>query len=106
MGNMMRVLVEVVGTYRLILDNGHCLDLFETPYVPSISRNLVSLSKLNQAGYSFKFGSGSFSLYEHNYMIGTDMLCDGLFKLNLDFLYAETLLTLHHNVGIKRSLVN
>lgn len=38
-------LMPVVGTYRLILNNGHHLDLMEL-CVPSISRNLVSLSKL------------------------------------------------------------
>ena len=30
----------------------------------------------------------------------------GLYKLKLDGLYAETVLTLHHNVDTKRSLVN
>ena len=39
-------------------------------------------------------------------MIGSGTLYDGLYELNLDNLYAETLLTLHHNVGTKRSLVD
>ena len=39
-------------------------------------------------------------------MIGSGVLCDGLYKLKLDSLYVETLMTLHHNVGTKRSLVN
>jgi len=38
-------------------------------------------------------------------MIGSGTLYDGLYKLNLDNLYAETLMTLHHNVGTKRSLL-
>ena len=41
---------EAVETYRLILDSGHHLDLLETFYVPIISRNLISLSKLDKAG--------------------------------------------------------
>ena len=49
----MKVLVEAVRTYRLILDTGFHLDLFDTFYVPSISRNLGSLSKLDVVGYSF-----------------------------------------------------
>ena len=106
MGNRVKVPVEAVGTYRLILDTGHHLDLFETLYVPNISRNLVSLSKLDVAGYSLKFGNGCFSLYKYNHLIGNGTLCDGLYKLNLDNLFAETLLTLHHNVGTKRSLVD
>ncbi|KAA0042825.1 Retrovirus-related Pol polyprotein from transposon TNT 1-94 [Cucumis melo var. makuwa] len=47
MGNRVKVPVEAVGTYRLTLDTGHHLDLFDTFYVPSISRNLISLSKLD-----------------------------------------------------------
>jgi len=72
--------------------------------VPSLSRNLVSLSKLDVTGYSFNFGNGCFSLFRHNHLIGTGVLCDGLYKL--DGLYAETVLTLHHNVSTKHNLVN
>ena len=36
-------------------------------------------------------------------MIESDTLYDVLYKLNLDNLYAETFMTLHHNVGTKRS---
>ena len=62
------------------------------------------MSKLGVAGYSFKFGNGYFNFFKRTFMIGSGTLYDGLYKLNLDNLYAETLLTLHHNVGTKRSL--
>jgi len=39
-------------------------------------------------------------------MIGSGTLYDGLYKLNLDNLYAETLMILHHNVDTKHSLVD
>jgi len=39
-------------------------------------------------------------------MIGSGTLFDGLYKLNLDNLYVETLMTLHHSVGTKRDLVD
>jgi len=78
----------------------------ETLYVPSLSRNLVSLSKLDVTGYFFNFGNGCFSLFKHNHLIGIGVLCDGLYKLKLYGLYAETILTLHHNDGTKHSLVN
>nr|KYP46271.1 Retrovirus-related Pol polyprotein from transposon TNT 1-94 [Cajanus cajan] len=106
MGNRGKVPVEAIGTYCLILNTRHHLDLLETLYVPSLSRNLVSLSKLDAIGYSFTFGNRCFSLFKHNHLIGTGILCDGLYKLNLDGLYDETLLTLHHNISTKRSLVN
>nr|KYP56649.1 Retrovirus-related Pol polyprotein from transposon TNT 1-94 [Cajanus cajan] len=106
MGNRVKVLVEVIETYCLILNTGHHLDLLETLYVPSLSRNLVSLSKRDAVGYSFTFGNGCFRLFKDNHLIGTGILCDGLYKLNLNGLYDETLLTLHHNIGTKHSLVN
>ena len=106
MGNRVKAPVEAIGTYRLILDTGHHLDLFQTLYVPSVSRNLISLSKLDSVGYSFKFRNGCFNLFKHNLFIGSGTLCDGLYKLKLDNLFVETLFTLHHNVGTKRGLMN
>jgi len=47
MGNRVKAPGEVVGTYHLKLDTRRHLDLLETLYVPSLSRNLVSLSKLD-----------------------------------------------------------
>ena len=82
------------------------MDLFQTLYVPTFSRNLVSLPKLDVAGFVFKFGSGSFSLFKISKVIGSGVLCDGLYKFKLDNVFAETLMTLHHNGGIKRSLVD
>ena len=54
-GNGVKVPVVATGTFRLFLDTDCYLDLFQTLYVPSISRNLVSMSKLDLEGYSFHF---------------------------------------------------
>ena len=105
MGNRVKASVETIRTYHLILDTGHHLDLFQTLYVPSISRNLISLSKLDTVGYSFKFGNGCCSLFKHNHFIGSGVLCDGLYKLKLDNLFVETLLTMHHNIGREKYFI-
>ena len=47
MGNRLKVRVITICIYRLLLETGHRMDLLNTSYVPSISRNLVSLSKLD-----------------------------------------------------------
>ena len=86
MGIRMKAPVETVGTYCLILDSRHHLDLFKTFYVPSIFKNLVSISKLDKAGYVFKFGSGCFSLYKNTCMISGGILCDGLL-MSLKLIY-------------------
>ncbi|KAL4010594.1 hypothetical protein IC575_030095 [Cucumis melo] len=106
MGNRVKVPAEAVGTYRLTLDTGHHLDLFDTFYVSSISRNLISLSKLDTSSYYFKFGNECFSLFKQNIFIGSGILCDDLYKFKLDNVFAESLLTLHHNVGTKRGQTN
>ena len=46
MGNKVKAPVEAIETYHLKLDAEHHLDLLETLYVPSLSRNLVSLLNL------------------------------------------------------------
>jgi len=86
--------VEVVGTYHLKIDTGHHLDLLETLYATNLSKNSLSLSKFDVTGYSFNFGNGCFNLFKHNHLIDTGVLCDGLYKLKLDGLYVETILTL------------
>jgi len=106
MGNRMKALVEAVKTYYLKLNTEHHLDLLETLYVPCLSRNVVSLFKFDVTGYSFNFGNVCFSLFKHNHLIGIFVLCDGLYKLKLDGLHDETILTLHHNVDTKRSSMN
>jgi hypothetical protein len=55
MGNGVKVQVVAIGTFRLFLETGCYLNLFQTLYVPSISRNLVYLSKLDLDGYYFTF---------------------------------------------------
>lgn len=68
----------------------------ETLSIPSISKNLVSLSKFDKGAYEFKFFSGSFSLYKKNCIIGDGTLRGGLYKVSLDKLYPKTLMTQHY----------
>ena len=106
MENQVKALIKDIGNYRFILYAGHHLDLFQTLYIPSVFHNLISLSKLDSVGYSFKFGNECFSLLKHNIIICSGILSDGLYKLKLDNIFVESLLTLHHNFGIKRGFVN
>ena len=64
---------------------------------------LVSLSKLDVSGFFFKFGHGCFSLCKNNFIIGSRILIDGLYKLKLDDNFVEViqLQTIH-----KCSIIN
>jgi hypothetical protein len=90
-GNGVKVPVVATGTFRLFLDIDCYLDLFQTLYVPSVSRNLVSISKLDLEGYSFSFRNRRFSLFKNSSFVGSGSLCDGLYKLNLNSHFAESL---------------
>jgi len=39
-------------------------------------------------------------------IVGHDILCDGLYKLTLNHEFAQSLVTLHSNIGLKRGLIN
>ena len=107
MGNRKKAPIEGIGTYRLILDSGYYLDLPQTLYVPSLSRNLVSVSKLDVNGFSFKIGKGCFSLFnKDDSFIGSGTLMDGLYRLKLDVDFSASLMCVHQNIGIKRSMAN
>ena len=65
-GNQMCSKVEGVGTFRLILKTGYVLDLNNVFYVPSFSRNLISISKLLVVGYGFLFENSILSIFKNN----------------------------------------
>ena len=102
----MKSSIEGIGTYRLILESGYVLDLYSTLYVPSLSRNLISVSKLDNSGFRCMIGSGCFDLYKNTDNVGSGILIDGLYKLKLNDTYANSLLNVVNNVGCKRSMVN
>lgn len=83
------------------MDSGFCLDLFQTLCVPYISRNLVSLSKLDLAGFKSTKGDGCFNIFLNSNCIGSAILADGLYKLNLADQPIKTNLTLHTEGELK-----
>jgi hypothetical protein len=85
--NGMRLHVEAVGTFRLVLENGYILDLVNTLHVPSFSKNLISISKLVPLGFEFNFIGSNVYLFKNSTDIGSGILVNGLYKLNLDPIY-------------------
>lgn len=83
MGNGVKVKVEHVGVVRLPLSSGHVLELRDVAYVPSIRRNLISISVLDRCGYTFHFGNGHVSLYCNSLLVGSGTLSDGLYMVVL-----------------------
>jgi hypothetical protein len=99
--------VEAVETFRLILKKiGYVLDLDNVFFIPCFSRNLISVSKLDIIGFGFLFINFTFSIFEGENFIGGGIKIDGLIKIDLDPNFENNNLSLHTNVGTKRSLMN
>jgi hypothetical protein len=108
MGNKMRSRIEAVGPFKLVLKTGHILYLYNTFYVPSFSRNLLSISRLIFHGYHIFFGPSFVKFYLNNTVIGNGTLNDGLFKLDLDTSFESSLLSMHdkNHYGLKCGILN
>lgn len=59
------------------------MELRDVAYVPSIIRNLISVSILDRCGFTFHFGNGHVSLYCNSLLVGSSTLSDGLYMVVL-----------------------
>jgi hypothetical protein len=55
--NSIEAEVEAIGELPLELNNGFTLHLNNVLYVPSLSRNLISVSCLDDDGFDYQFGN-------------------------------------------------
>ena len=62
-GNGSRVAALVVGTYYLSLPLGLVLELDNCYYVPTMSRNIISISCLDMVEFSFIIKNNACSIY-------------------------------------------
>ena len=83
-GNGARVAALAVGTYVLTLPTGLVLELDNCYYVPSITKNIISISCLDKIGFSFIIKDNCCSIYLNDMFYGIAQLINGLYVLNLD----------------------
>ena len=62
-GNGARVTALAVGTYYLLLPSRLVLELDNCYYVPTMSRNIISISCLDKVGFSFIIKNNTYSIY-------------------------------------------
>ena len=103
-GSKMSSRVKAIGTCRLVLSSSFILELENTFYVPSFSRNLISISRLVLLGFSFSFSDSGFSLSNKFKVISYGTLSDGLFHIQLqnDITYNS----MHVIAELKRCVMN
>ena len=82
------------------------MDLNETYVVQSFRRNLVSISILENFGYTCSFGNNKFSLFHNSNLVGTSSLSyvDHFYMLDTVASYHETLQL--STQGVKRKLTD
>ena len=104
LGNKMGSHVEAIGTCTLTLSNGFVLVLERTFYVPSFSRNLISISNFVPLSFSFTFQDNVFNLFYKSNHIGIGILAYGLYRIYLQ--NEATNNSLHVHIGTKRCNIN
>ena len=75
--------VEDVGDISLELADGFTILLRDVLFVPSLHRNLISVSRLDKDSYECYFGHGKCAIWFQNDCVGIALLHDELYLLSL-----------------------
>ncbi|KAK8715626.1 hypothetical protein V6N13_042955 [Hibiscus sabdariffa] len=81
-GNGARVAALAVGTYVLSLPSGLVLNLENCYFVPSLTKNIISVSCLDKIGFEIIIKNNCCSFYLNNLFYGSAQLNNGLYILN------------------------
>ncbi|CAL8169129.1 unnamed protein product [Prunus armeniaca] len=68
-GNGVKVQVEFIGAVRIRLDFGFVLDLVDAVYVPSMTRNLISVARLVKSKLTLRFDEFGFSIFNNKELV-------------------------------------
>ena len=83
MGNDARVAVVALGVVNLKLPSGYDLSLEECHYVPSIVKNIISVSCLDKMGYTLIIKDKCCSIYLGSKLVVTTPLVNGLYLIDV-----------------------
>jgi hypothetical protein len=75
--------VEVVGDVSLELVDGFILSLRDVLFVPSLQRNLISVSCLDNDGFDCHFGDDKYEILCNNKRVGLAFQKEDLYLLSL-----------------------
>ena len=74
--------VKFVGTVRVKLESGFILELEDVCYVPSIRRNLISVSQIVKKNFELSINDSGFIIYQDLQVVGNGFHTGGMFQLN------------------------
>lgn len=79
----------------------YILELNNVFYIPNISRNFISVSRLAVFDYKFLF-ENKMSIFRNNYFVGSDPMVHNLYKLDLSPNFEYNYLCLNVTASIKK----
>ena len=82
-GNGARVAALTVGDFSLFLPSGLVLELNNCYFVPTITKNLVSVSSLHSEGFEIDIKNGSISILRNGIFYACIPMVNELFVLDL-----------------------
>ena len=75
-------------------------------FIPSLRRNLISVSILDRQCYTFHFGGGKVDIFSNFVLIGNAILFGNLYSLNLHHGPLSDSSSVNYVVGCKRARMN
>ncbi|KAL6322358.1 hypothetical protein AAG906_007911 [Vitis piasezkii] len=90
--------IHVTNSFFLLLHN--------VAFIPSLRRNLISVSYLDRHGYSFHFGGGKVDIFCNSVLIGNGVLFGNLYSLSLHHGLLCDSSSVNSVVGCKRARMN
>ncbi|KAJ9696926.1 hypothetical protein PVL29_008922 [Vitis rotundifolia] len=106
MGDGSKVKVEFFDMIKLRLTTESFLLLQNVAYIPSLRRNLISVSILDRQGYTFHFEGGKVDIFCNSVLIGNAVLFGNLYSLSLHHGPLCDSSSVNSVIGCKRARLN
>jgi hypothetical protein len=75
--------IEAIGDISLELADGFIILLRDVLFIPSLHRNLISVSRLDKDSYECYFAHGKYAIWFKDACVGTALLHNELYLLSL-----------------------
>ena len=106
MGDESKVKVKFFGMIKLKLITESFLLLHNVTFMPSLRRNLISISILDRQGYTFHFGEEKVDIFSNLVVIGNAILFGNFYSLSLHHGLLSDSFFVNSVVGCKRARMN
>ncbi|GJW92835.1 retrotransposon protein, putative, ty1-copia subclass [Tanacetum coccineum] len=100
MGNGVRATIKVIGSFDLILPSGLIIVLDNCHFAPTVTRGVVSISRLLENDYSHTFTNYGISVSKDNVFYFNAIPHDGIYEIDMHNIYPNVTSTF--NVSNKR----